>query len=73
MGELRGYRGAPAVDLDALEELVLRMSELASAHPAIAELELNPVVVTPGGCAIVDARCRIADPAAREHPEWRRV
>jgi len=70
---LQGYRGAPPVALAALEELVLRMSELAVAHPSIAELELNPVIVTPTQCAVVDARCRVADPADREHPEWRRL
>ena len=70
---LHGYRGTPTADLAALEELVLRMSELADGQPRVAELELNPVIVTSEGCQIVDARCRVAAPSPREHPEWRRL
>ncbi|GAB2444493.1 acetate--CoA ligase family protein [Nocardioides hungaricus] len=53
---LRGARGRAPVDLDALAELVARVSRLAAAHPELAELELNPVLAGPGGVLALDAR-----------------
>jgi acyl-CoA synthetase (NDP forming) len=57
---LQGYRGHPAADLDALREVLMRLSRLADEVPEIAELDLNPVIaLAPGrGCSIVDARIR---------------
>ena len=57
---LDGYRGAPAVDVPALEDVVRRVGALAADHPAIAELDCNPVIVGPGGASIVDMRVRVA-------------
>ncbi len=57
---LNGYRGAPACDLAALEDLLLRLSALVEAHPEVAELDANPVVASPSGALIVDARIRLA-------------
>ena len=62
IGELRtqevldGARGAAAVDRDRLAELMASVSELCVTHPEIVELDLNPVVAGPEGCAILDAR-----------------
>jgi acyl-CoA synthetase (NDP forming) len=56
---LDGYRGAPKADVAALEELVLRVGAMVEAHPEIAEMDLNPVMVLPDGVAIVDARVRV--------------
>ena len=58
---LTGYRGQPAVDLKALEEALLRISQLVEASPEISELDLNPIFALPEGhgCRIVDARIRI--------------
>ena len=53
------YRGSQPVDIAALEDLLLRMGTLAVTVPEIAELDLNPVIATPGGVAVVDGRCRI--------------
>ena len=53
-------RGAPAVDVAALEDVVRRIGALAADHPAIAELDCNPVIVGPGGASIVDMRVRVA-------------
>lgn len=52
---LRGWRGRPAVDIDALAELVRTVSVLIAVSPAISELELNPVRVGPDGPVAVDA------------------
>ena len=59
---LDGYRGAPRADVPALEELLLRVSALAAAHPEIAELDCNPVLAGPGAAIVVDARVRIEAP-----------
>ena len=56
---LTGYRGSPPVDIAALEDLLLRIGTLAVTVPELAELDLNPVIATPGGVALVDGRCRI--------------
>jgi acyl-CoA synthetase (NDP forming) len=53
---LMGYRGQPPADLEALERLILRVSELVEAYPEIAELDLNPVFARPDGAEAVDAR-----------------
>jgi acetyl coenzyme A synthetase (ADP forming)-like protein len=59
---LQGFRGHPPADLDALRELLLRISRLAEETPEISELDLNPVIaLAPGqGCRIVDARIHVA-------------
>jgi acyl-CoA synthetase (NDP forming) len=56
---LDGYRGAPKADVAALEDLLLRVSALVEAHPEIAELDCNPVMVLPHGAVVVDARARV--------------
>ena len=60
---LDGYRGAARVDTGALEDVLVRVGELAAAHPEVMELDLNPVVVSPAGAVVVDARVRVARPA----------
>jgi acetyl coenzyme A synthetase (ADP forming)-like protein len=54
----QGYRGHPAADVAALEDLLLRVSRLVEEIPHISELDLNPVFALPPGqgCRIVDAR-----------------
>jgi acetate---CoA ligase (ADP-forming) len=53
---LLGARGRAPVDLDALTDLVARVSRLAAGHPEVAELELNPVLAGPSGVLALDAR-----------------
>ena len=59
---LDGYRGRPRADLDSLRDLVMRVGALVAAHPAVAELDLNPVIATPAGALVVDARVRVDAP-----------
>lgn len=59
-----GYRGLPALDVAALEDLVARVSVLADALPDVRSLELNPVVVSPQGLAVLGAYASVA-PADR--------
>jgi acetyl coenzyme A synthetase (ADP forming)-like protein len=61
---LDGYRGAPKADVAALEEVILRVSTMVDAHPSIAEMDCNPVMVLPHGAVIVDARVRVQESAA---------
>lgn len=63
---LDGYRGAPRCDIGAIEDVLLRVSAMVEEHPEIVELDLNPLIATPDGAVIVDARVRIHDapPAA---------
>jgi acetate---CoA ligase (ADP-forming) len=59
---LTGFRGAPAADVEAIEELLLRVSAMVDAHHEIAELDLNPVVARPDGAVAVDYRIRLRPP-----------
>lgn len=62
---LDGWRGAPATDVGALQELLLRVSALAEGVPEIEEMDLNPVICTPGGVCVVDARVKVAPAGPR--------
>jgi len=55
---LRGRGGTPPVDTGALADVLLRVSRLADELPEVAELDLNPVLATPGVARVVDARIR---------------
>jgi acyl-CoA synthetase (NDP forming)/GNAT superfamily N-acetyltransferase len=57
---LLGYRGAAAADLDALRDMLLRVSRLADDLPEITDLDLNPVIARPDGVFAVDARVKVA-------------
>ncbi|HUB36607.1 MAG TPA: GNAT family N-acetyltransferase [Solirubrobacteraceae bacterium] len=66
---LEGYRGAPPCDVAAAEDALLRLSALVEAHPEVTELDANPVLVSPAGATILDARIRLADaPPRRPQP-----
>ncbi|MCL4293076.1 MAG: acetate--CoA ligase family protein, partial [Acidimicrobiia bacterium] len=62
---LFGYRGRPAVDVASLEDLLLRVGAMVDAVPEIAEMDVNPVIVSPRGAVAVDVKVRLAPaPAA---------
>ena len=58
---LEGARGTDPADLDALESLILKVSAVVEANPAIAELDLNPIFARPDGAIAVDAHIVLAD------------
>ena len=64
---LDGYRGAERCDVNAVEDVILRINAMVEAHPEIAELDCNPVIATADGAVIVDARVRI-EPAPVDVP-----
>ncbi|GAA4147325.1 GNAT family N-acetyltransferase [Actinomadura keratinilytica] len=65
---LSGYRGRPAAAVPVLEDQLVRVSRLVADNPEIAELDLNPVIVTPRGAAAVDVRVRLAPPPPAPSP-----
>jgi acyl-CoA synthetase (NDP forming)/RimJ/RimL family protein N-acetyltransferase len=69
---LLGHRGSKPVDLQALADVLLRVSRLADDIGEIAELDLNPVIARPDGACPVDARIRVV-PAEPTDPFLRRL
>jgi acyl-CoA synthetase (NDP forming) len=60
---LVGYRGSSACNVAAVEDVLLRIAALVEDHPCIAELDCNPVIATPAGAIVLDARIRLEPPA----------
>jgi acetate---CoA ligase (ADP-forming) len=58
---LDGVRGRPAVDVAAAARAVVALGDAMAAHPEIAELEVNPLLVTPQGAVALDARVALRD------------
>jgi hypothetical protein len=61
---LDGFRGTARVDVAALEQLVVDLGALAADVPQVAELDLNPVLVTATDCVLVDVKVRLATATA---------
>jgi acetate---CoA ligase (ADP-forming) len=55
---LAGYRGKPKGDLDVLARAIVALSQLAD-DPAVAEAEINPLIVMEQGVVAVDALVRL--------------
>ncbi len=53
---LDGARQRPVLDRAELAEVLLRVSNLMEALPEVAELDVNPLVITPRGLVAIDAR-----------------
>jgi acetate---CoA ligase (ADP-forming) len=53
---LDGVRGRPAVDVGAAARAIVALGDAMALHPEIAELEVNPLLVTPRGAIALDAR-----------------
>jgi len=52
---LKGDRG-PGVDLESLRTMLVQVSNLAVAHPQIGGMDLNPIIASPSGSVVADAR-----------------
>ncbi|XUL93750.1 acetate--CoA ligase family protein [Streptomyces galilaeus] len=66
-GLLDGWRGQPAVDVEALIDAIVAVSEAIAATPGVADIEVNPIRVGPGGALAVDAL--VVSNAAEAVPE----
>src|SRR5882672_9914659 len=59
LATLKGFRGKPAGDLDALAQAIVALSRLAD-DPSVLEAEINPLIVKTEGVVAVDAVVRLA-------------
>jgi acetyltransferase len=60
---LKGVRGRRGVDLDQLEQLLVRFSQLVVEQRWISELDINPLLASPERLIALDARVVLHDPA----------
>jgi acetyltransferase len=83
---LKGVRGRKPIDIAALEELMVRFSQLVVEQPWIKEIDINPLLASPDRLLALDARVvihgldmtedRLPKPAIRPYPvhlvsEWK--
>ncbi len=59
---LQGVRGQASVDLVALEQLLVRFSQLVVEYPEIKEIEINPLLASAQGLLALDARVVLHEP-----------
>lgn len=70
---LDGFRGEAPADVAALERLVLSVGRLAADVRELVELDLNPVLVSEDGCAVVDVKFRLAAHAGPDPADPRQL
>jgi acetyltransferase len=56
---LRGLRGSPPVDREAVIDRVLRLAQLISDFPQVAEVEINPLRVMENSAIAIDVRMKV--------------
>ena len=56
---LKRFRNMPAVDEEALEQVLLRVSEMVCELPEIREMDINPLIIDERGLVAVDARIKV--------------
>jgi len=66
---LFGYKGSDPVDVAAIQDVIVRLAAMKDDLPEIAELDLEPVTVHPGGIIALSARAKVVASADRR-PEW---
>jgi acyl-CoA synthetase (NDP forming) len=70
---LFGYRGRPAANVAALEDLLLRVGALADRLQEIIEMDLNPVVASARGIVAIDVKMRVAPLRPQAPADMRRM
>jgi acyl-CoA synthetase (NDP forming) len=58
---LAGWRGGPPADIDAVVRAVMAVAAYAGAEPRLIELDVNPLIATPGRAVAVDALIRLSE------------
>jgi len=66
---LQGLRGKPPVDLKALEDCLLRLSQLTADHREIIELDINPLIGYAEGCVVADSRILLRRRKDKKYPK----
>ncbi|WP_327714337.1 bifunctional GNAT family N-acetyltransferase/acetate--CoA ligase family protein [Streptomyces sp. NBC_00490] len=69
---LFGFAGSPAADVEALEQVLHRLSRMACDLPQLAEADLNPLLSGPHGVRALDVRVRLV-PRDAHDPYLRRL
>jgi acetyltransferase len=62
----KGFRGRERIDLSAVEDLLVRFSQLVIEQRWIKEIDINPLLVSPKKIVALDARVVLHDPQTRE-------
>jgi acetyltransferase len=65
---LQPLRGAPAADAVAVEQILLRVSEIVCELPTVGAMDINPLIVTERGAVVVDARIGVLAPRPAARP-----
>jgi len=63
---LSGVRGRPPLDVGAAARAAAALSQVAAARPDVAEIEVNPLLVTPSGALALDARVIVREQGERD-------
>lgn len=63
---LQGIRGRQSVDMEALERLIVRFSQLVVEQPWIKEIDINPLLASPDRLVALDARILLHDASLAE-------
>lgn len=58
---LERFRGMPAINQDALRNVLMRLSTLITEIPAIREMTIDPLLVDDGGCIVLDANITVSN------------
>ena len=66
---LFGYRGSEIVDVAAVEDLILRVSQLQNDLPQVRSLDLGLVLVNADGYAVLESAIRV-EPVADARSDW---
>jgi acyl-CoA synthetase (NDP forming) len=66
---LFGYRGSDPVDVDAIQDIILRLASMKDDLPEIAELDLEPVLAGHTGLTALSARAKVV-PSADRRGDW---
>ena len=65
---LGAWRGANPVNHEALEQILLRVSEMVCELPQLREMDINPIIVDENGAVAVDARIVVGNTLATARP-----
>jgi len=63
---LKGYRSRPQVDIEYLEDLLLKVSKMIEENPEIKEMDINPIIAYEKGAVAVDARIILEEDAIKK-------
>jgi acetyltransferase len=68
--KLDGFRGTPKRDVNAVVDVILRMSAMVVNHPEVAEFDINPLIVHAEGkgASVADSRIMLRKPGAAPKP-----